>query len=69
MALGESYALPQRPSAFAASTSLRPAGFIISVFFSKKRFEMILPANHPAKTFSATLGDFDGFRRKSFTSE
>ncbi|MBC6952234.1 hypothetical protein DWB58_30340, partial [candidate division KSB1 bacterium] len=31
-----------------------------------ERFEIILPINHPAKVFSAMLGDFGAFRWKNF---
>jgi len=32
---------------------------------SAERFEIILSMNHPAKAFSAMLGDLGAFRRKS----
>ncbi|KAA0225777.1 hypothetical protein EDS67_21215 [candidate division KSB1 bacterium] len=33
---------------------------------STERFNIILPINHPAKVFSAMLGDFGAFRWKNF---
>ncbi|KAA0222821.1 hypothetical protein EDS67_26515 [candidate division KSB1 bacterium] len=36
---------------------------------SAGRFKIILPINHPAKVFSAMLGDFGAFRWKNFIAD
>ncbi len=36
---------------------------------SAERFKIILPINHPAKVFSAMLGDFRAFRWRNFIAD